>query len=69
MKYLLHGARSFGPYLLVELLLPGGSLIALLMWLFRRHLKTQARPEQTKGPEQTKVLSAPDAGGLCAGAC
>jgi hypothetical protein len=25
--------RSFGPYLLVELLLPGGTLIALLLWL------------------------------------
>jgi hypothetical protein len=25
--------RSFGPYLLIELLLPGGTLIALLLWL------------------------------------
>ena len=27
--------RSFGPYLLVELVLPGGSLVALLLWLYR----------------------------------
>jgi hypothetical protein len=35
VKRLLAGARSASPYLLVELLLPGGTLIALLMWLFR----------------------------------
>jgi hypothetical protein len=25
--------RGFGPYLLIELLLPGGTLIALLLWI------------------------------------
>ena len=29
--------RSLGPYAAIELLLPGGSLIALLLWLYRRH--------------------------------
>jgi hypothetical protein len=61
VKYILHGVRGFGPYLLVELLLPGGSVIALLMWLFRRYSK--AHPA-----EKTKALSAADAGGLC-GTC
>ena len=28
--------RKWSPYLLVELLLPGGTLIALAMWLYRR---------------------------------
>ena len=28
--------RSFGPYAAIELLLPGGSLLALLLWLYRR---------------------------------
>jgi hypothetical protein len=28
--------QRFGPYLLVELILPGGTLIALLMYLFRQ---------------------------------
>lgn len=27
--------RMFGPYLAIELLLPGGSLVALLLWLYR----------------------------------
>ena len=35
MKALLAGARSATPYLLVEVLLPGGTMIALLMWIFR----------------------------------
>jgi len=35
MKALLHAARSAAPYLLVEVLLPGGSLIALAMWILR----------------------------------
>lgn len=28
--------REMGPYAAIELLLPGGSLIALLLWLYRR---------------------------------
>lgn len=27
------------PYLLIELLLPGGSVIALLLWIFRRRAR------------------------------
>jgi len=27
------GLRKAGPYLLIELLLPGGTLVALLLWL------------------------------------
>jgi hypothetical protein len=29
--------RQFGPYAAIELLLPGGSLVAILLWLYRRH--------------------------------
>jgi hypothetical protein len=40
--------RTFGPYLLMELLLPGGTLIALLVWLSqgmtRSSLTTIDRP-------------------------
>ena len=38
---LIAAGRSFGPYMAIELLLPGGSLIALLLWLYR----TYARPQ------------------------
>lgn len=36
MKRVLQGARALSPYLLIELLLPGGTIIALLLWLFSR---------------------------------
>jgi hypothetical protein len=32
--------RSFGPYLAIELLLPGGSLLALLLWLYRSYARS-----------------------------
>jgi hypothetical protein len=43
MKKLVQGARSAGPYLLVELLLPGGSLIAAAMFVIahRKRLLTR----------------------------
>jgi hypothetical protein len=28
--------KAFAPYALIELILPGGSLMALLLWLYRR---------------------------------
>ena len=28
--------RKYGPYLLIEALMPGGTLIALTLWLFNR---------------------------------
>jgi hypothetical protein len=34
------GLRALAPYAVIELLLPGGSLVALFLWLYRRHKKT-----------------------------
>jgi hypothetical protein len=31
--------RELAPYALIELILPGGSLMALLLWLYRRQRK------------------------------
>ena len=42
MNALIRVARNASPYLAVELLLPGGSVIALLMWLFRHRFKKEA---------------------------
>jgi len=36
VKSLLHAARTATPYLALELLLPGGTILALLLWLYRR---------------------------------
>jgi hypothetical protein len=61
MKQILQGARDLGPYLLVELLLPGGSLIALAMWLARRRDK--------KGKDHARTPVGADDAGLCRGCC
>jgi hypothetical protein len=37
----LAGARELGPYAAVELLLPGGSVIAVLLWLYRRYKRVE----------------------------
>lgn len=34
--------RKLGPYLMLELLLPGGTLLALLLFLYRRGLQNPA---------------------------
>lgn len=39
MNTLSRITRTASPYLLIELLLPGGSIIALLLWLFRHRFK------------------------------
>lgn len=36
LKRALALVRSVGPYMAIEILLPGGTLIALLLWLSRR---------------------------------
>ena len=40
MKRIARGLKTVGPYVAVELLLPGGTLIALLMWLAQRRHAT-----------------------------
>lgn len=36
--------RRLAPYAMIELILPGGSLLALLLWLYRRHRNALAGP-------------------------
>jgi hypothetical protein len=36
LQWLVAQARELGPYLAIELILPGGTLIALGLWLLRR---------------------------------
>ena len=39
--------RAFGPYLAIELVLPGGSLVALLLWLYRTYARPSTSQTQT----------------------
>jgi hypothetical protein len=39
--------RRLGPYALLELLMPGGTILALLLYLYRRRVNASARPAQS----------------------
>jgi hypothetical protein len=44
LTWLRRAARTLGPYLMLELLLPGGTLFALLLFLYRRaNLQVQSQ--------------------------
>jgi hypothetical protein len=36
--------RKYGPYVAIELLLPGGTLVALALYFFRRACRSGALP-------------------------
>ena len=36
---IVDGGRAIGPYVAIELILPGGSLIAALVWIYRNRPK------------------------------
>lgn len=40
--------RQFGPYAVLELLLPGGSLLAILLWLYKRHSQAKVAAAITR---------------------
>jgi hypothetical protein len=46
-RRLAQAARQFGPYAAIELLLPGGSLVAIGLWLYRRH-RMSGQPVQIR---------------------
>jgi hypothetical protein len=38
LQWIVEQFRTLGPYFAVELILPGGSVLALLLWLYRHRL-------------------------------
>ena len=42
MKKLSQGLRTLGPYLALELFMPGGTLLAFLLWRSRRQKAANA---------------------------
>jgi hypothetical protein len=45
--------RTLGPYAAIELLLPGGTLIALAVWAFRNRSRLSARAKTGGGVART----------------
>jgi hypothetical protein len=56
MKQLLQGARALSPYLLVELLLPGGTLIALSLWLYQNKGRLPGWRDRAKSTILSTIL-------------
>ena len=60
LEVLRRWAQTLGPYLMLEILLPGGTLLALLLFLYRRRstvfsptfARTRAVPMSNSGPAQ-----------------
>ena len=48
-------ASRAGPYLVVEILLPGGTLLALLLYLYRRRANRNEAIEMTSARSTTLV--------------
>ena len=44
--------KDLAPYALIEILLPGGSMLALTLWLYRRRIKRQQTDVLGQGVEQ-----------------
>ncbi len=53
LEILQRAGRKLGPYLLLEILLPGGTLLALLLFLYRRN----RLPAGTNAPRAAATLS------------
>jgi hypothetical protein len=53
LEILRRAGRKLGPYLLLEILMPGGTLLALLLFLYRRH----RLPAGTNAPRTASALS------------
>ena len=49
--------RRVGPYLFIELLLPGGTLLSLLLFLYRRGAPVHASPPASTGVQPLLVLA------------
>jgi hypothetical protein len=48
VEWIVRQLRSLGPYVAVGLFVPGGSIVALVLWTYRS--RTAARPTATGSP-------------------
>jgi hypothetical protein len=51
--------RQLAPYALIELLLPGGTLLALGLWLYQRRKTSTAKVRQRERSRATTLAMAP----------
>ena len=61
VEWIVRQSRSLGPYVAVGLFVPGGSIVALLLWTYRS--RTAARPTATGSPGHNDELPSCGTGG------
>ena len=44
MKHVKAALKKYGPYLVIEAVMPGGTLIALALWFYRSNCRKAALP-------------------------
>ena len=49
--------RQLGPYVAIEILLPGGTLMALLLWLYRRNVYASAQARTSAANRLSAAVS------------
>jgi len=60
LQQLIQVLKRLGPYAAVELLLPGGSILALLLWLYRRRsARQQVTPRLGAAPSPLAGVGLP----------
>ena len=66
VEWILRQLRSLGPYLAIELFLPGGSIVALVLWSYRHRTATH----RTAAPRTAAPgTAAPGAAALSTARC
>ncbi len=55
----VNSMRSLGPYLAIELILPGGSIIALALWTYRHRRAARERANAASTAAAPALLRAP----------
>jgi hypothetical protein len=58
LRFIATLVQRAGPYLLLELLLPGGTLFALLLFLYRRRQRERSPQLATRGEGTPELASA-----------
>ena len=54
-RRVFHTLRQLAPYALIEILLPGGTLLALGLWLYRRRKASTGQTEQMRKASAREV--------------
>lgn len=60
IRHIIGIVRRLGPYAAIEIVLPGGSLVVLLLWLFRQHkdMRSFGRMMRTRLSRQRSIETA-----------